>query len=94
MAREAIRAMARGRKNPLWALFLAALLTLLWGRLAHAADVMPSDNDSDVPSTYRYVMNGTELSVLGIDSISLVPLSASVWSLSPENFFVRDPTRI
>ncbi|KAF7503140.1 hypothetical protein GJ744_004282 [Endocarpon pusillum] len=65
---------------------LALVLALPWDLFATAHEVIPSDNPADFPSQYRYIMNGSELSVLGIGSIDLIPLSASLWSLSPEDF--------
>jgi hypothetical protein len=58
-----------------------------------AQDLEASDDPLDFPSPYRYIMNGTELSTLGVSSsISLAPLSASLSSLSPEEFSVRGST--
>lgn len=53
-----------------------------------AHDVMPSDDLSDFPSPYRYNMNGTELSKRGFGSVGLVPLSTSLFALSPDEFSV------
>jgi hypothetical protein len=67
---------------------LACLLVLCWGTPAMAQDVMASDTPSDFPSPYRYIMNGSELSISGVGSISLVPLSNALWDLSPTSFSV------
>ena len=85
--------MAGGRPRLSFRSMLALVLALSWGLFATAHEVMPSDNPTDFPSQYRYIMNGSELSIFGISSIGLVPLSASLWSLSPEDFSVRCPTR-
>jgi hypothetical protein len=49
---------------------------------------MASDDLSDVAGRYRYVMNGSELSMFGVGSTALVSLSKNLWDISPEAFSV------
>jgi hypothetical protein len=53
-----------------------------------AHEVVASSDPLDYPSSYRYSLNGTVLSEGGIGSISLAPLSATLWGIKPEVFAV------
>lgn len=78
--------MDRERTDAFLKSLLVCLLVLSLGNFTMAHDVMASDNPLDFPSSYRYVMNGSELSRFGVGPIGLVPLSANFWNMSPEDF--------
>jgi hypothetical protein len=80
--------MAGGKRHLCCRSALAWLLAISWGTYTAAQDVMPSDNPADYPSSYRSVMNSSELSRFGVGSVGLVPLSAELWTLSAEDFSV------
>jgi hypothetical protein len=67
---------------------LALTVALSWMRVTRAYEIRPSDDTADFPSPYRYVMNGSQLSMFGIASVGLAPLSASLWRLSADDFSV------
>jgi hypothetical protein len=73
---------------------VACLLALSCGKSIVAQELVPSSDPLDYPSSYRYSMNGTELSTLGVGSIKLAPLSASLWGISPEDFSVGETVRL
>lgn len=81
--------MDRERTDAFLKSLLVCLLVLSLGNFTMAHDVMASDNPLEFPSSYRYVMNGSELSRFGVGPIGLVPLSANFWNMSPEDFSVR-----
>ena len=80
--------MAGAKTHLSWKSALAWLLAMSMGMSIMAQDVTSSDNPADYPTSYRYIMNGSELSASGVGSISLVPLSATLWTLNPEDFSV------
>jgi hypothetical protein len=68
---------------------LVLLLAVSRTRYAFAQDVTVSNDPLEIPSQYRYTMNGSQLSQFDITSVTLIPLSRALWDIGPSRFTVN-----